>query len=330
MKKVLIIRFSSIGDIVLTTPVIRAIVNQKGYDVHTLTKESYSFIYENNPNISKVYSFKRSISECISDLNNEKYDFVIDLQKNIRSIKLRKELKVPGYSFPKVNIEKWLLVNFKINRLPNLHIVDRYFKAVEALNIVSDGLGLEFYIPPRDEVAPETIDNRLKSGYIAFVIGGQHETKIFPPGKVAEVISMMDKPAVLLGGKNDRKRGEEIIKMANKSDIINTCGEFNLNQSASLLRLSDIVVTNDTGLMHIAAAFKKKTVSIWGNTVPEFGMFPYMPDNEDNYIISQVKHLKCRPCSKLGYSKCPKKHFKCMINQDANKIANDINNFLNR
>jgi ADP-heptose:LPS heptosyltransferase len=73
-----------------------------------------------------------------------------------------------------------------------------------------------------------------------------------------------------------------------------------------------LIVTNDTGLMHIASAFHKPIISLWGNTVPEFGMYPYMPGRPQGYDVMEVKKLPCRPCSKIGYEKCPKGHFKCM------------------
>lgn len=314
----------------LTTPVIRAIKQQIDYELHVLTKKQYAGIYSSNPYVDKVHSFGKHITECIIDLKNEKFDVIIDLQKNLRSYQLKRELKVRSYTFPKLNIEKWLLVNLKFNKLPNLYIVDRYFKAVETLGVANDVKGLEYYIPAGDEIAPENIDSRLTQGYISFVIGGQHYTKILPPEKAAEIIVKIDKPIALLGGTDDKKRGEEIIKLAPQSDIINTCGELNLNQSASLIQQSDVVITNDTGLMHIAAAFQKKIVSIWGNTVPSFGMYPYMPENKSNYYIFEVADLPCRPCSKLGYQKCPKKHFSCMMDQDVDAIVEAVEEFLIR
>ena len=328
MKKILLIRFSSIGDIVLTSPVVRAIKQQTDYELHVLTKKQYSGIYQANPHVDKVHSFSKYITECLADLKNEKFDIIVDLQKNLRSYQLKRELKVKSYTFPKVNFEKWLLVNIKINKLPDEHIVDRYFKAVEPLGIANDGQGLEYYIPGDDEVAPENIDSRLKSGFIGFVIGGQHQTKILPPEKAALIISEIDKAVVLLGGPDDKKRGEEIIKLTPKSDIINSCGELNINQSASLIQSADVVITNDTGLMHIAAAFNKPTVSIWGNTVPDFGMYPYMPENKTKSFISEVEGLRCRPCSKLGYKKCPKKHFRCMMDQDLDAIVEAVKKFI--
>ncbi len=325
LKKILLIRFSSIGDIVLTTPVVRCIKSQKKVLLHVLTKNSYKGIYEANPNIDKVHSFNRSVNECIHELITEKFDVIIDLQKNIRSRKIKSRLKVTSYSFPKVNIEKWMLVNLNINRLPDIHIVNRYFEAVKSIGIINDGKGLEYYIPVNDEVNINEISPQLSNGYVGFVIGGQHNTKILPPEKCSKIISEINLPVVLLGGKEDKGRGDEIIQFADSSNIINLCGVYNLNQSSSIVKQANVIVTNDTGLMHIAAAFRKHIVSIWGNTVPEFGMYPYLPDNTENFIISEVYGLKCRPCSKIGYNRCPKKHFKCMLDQDTERIINFVN-----
>ncbi|MCP4909391.1 MAG: glycosyltransferase family 9 protein [Bacteroidetes bacterium] len=326
--KILLIRFSSIGDIVLTSPIIRCIDKQTDFEIHALTKHQNKEIFSNNPRVSKVYSFKDSTNEILKNLISEGYDYVIDLQKNLRSVKLRKKLAVKSYSFPKVNIDKWIIVNFGINTLPKLHVVDRYFKAAEPLGIKNDNKGLEYYIPADDEIIPESIDINLKEGFVAFVIGGQHTTKILPAEKVADIISKLKLPAVLIGGSDDYNRGEDIIKLLPNMGVLNLCGKFNLNQSASLIKSSSIVMTNDTGLMHIAAAFEKPVVSFWGNTIPEFGMYPYLPSNDNLSFIAEIKNLRCRPCSKIGHKKCPKKHFKCMKNQDVASIIEATNRLI--
>ncbi len=328
LKKILIIRFSSIGDIVLTTPVIRAVKNQLGCTIHMLTKSAFAAIVKNNPNVDKVYSFKSSVREVIQELKAEKYDHIIDLQKNIRSIRTRRFLGVPSSSFPKLNIEKWMLVNLKVNRMPDLHIVDRYFEAAEPLGIKSDGEGLDYFIPEADQVKPEKINPMLKNGYLGIVIGGKHNTKILPAEKVADIINGLDYPVVLLGGEEDRERGDRITEISHHDKMFNACGKFNLNQSASLVNQAKVIISNDTGLMHIAAAFRKPVISIWGNTTPLFGMYPFMPGQQDLSIFSEVKDLHCRPCSKLGYRQCPKKHFKCMMDQDTEFIVSQAKRYI--
>jgi ADP-heptose:LPS heptosyltransferase len=163
---------------------------------------------------------------------------------------------------------------------------------------------------------PETHRN----GFVGFAIGAQHFTKRLPVEKLIEACHFLNRPVILLGGKEDFETGEHIRlhfeklpeTNQNKPAIYNACGQYNLNQSASLVKQADLIVSHDTGLMHIAAAFKKKIISIWGNTVPEFGMYPYKTDFE----VLEVKGLKCRPCSKIGYGKCPQGHFKCMRQQN--------------
>ncbi len=311
--KILILRFSSIGDIVLTTPVVRCLKTQlPDAEVHYATKKAYRSLVENNPYIDRYFLLENGIGELITHLKSERYDYIIDLHNNLRTLVIKARLLLnPGvkcYSFDKLNFEKWLLVNLKINRLPNVHIVDRYLKTVEALGVVNDDKGLDYFIPKYDEVALELLPKTHQNGYIAFAIGGQHGTKKLPMERMVELCQRINQPIMLLGGKEDTEAAEKLIKLCPSFNIFNACGKYNLNQSASLVRQANMVYTHDTGLMHIAAAFKKKIVSIWGNTVPSFGMYPY----QTNFVAWQVNSLSCRPCSKIGYNQCPKGHFKCM------------------
>jgi ADP-heptose:LPS heptosyltransferase len=315
--KFLIIRFSSIGDIVLTTPVIRCLKKQvEGAVVHYLTKPQYASIVENNPNVDKVHILK-SYEETIHELKDEGFDYIIDLHKNLRSWRFKNRLKVMDFSFPKLNHEKWLMVNFKKNKLPNVHIVDRYFDAVKVFSAENDGKGLNYFIPNDDRVDLNNYCSISSEKFIAFAIGGQHETKKLPTVKIIEICNNINLPVILLGGKEDFENGENIS--ANCKNTINLCGKLNLNQSASVIEQSHFVITHDTGLMHIAAALKKNIASVWGNTIPQFGMYPYMPGEKSK--IFEVEGLKCRPCSKLGHKKCPKGHFDCMMKQDVKWIG---------
>lgn len=320
MKKYLIIRFSSIGDIVLTTPVIRCVKEQTKAEVHFVTKASFAPILENNPHLDKVHSFESEITEIAEELKNEDFDFVIDLHNNLRSVRLKKILKKPSAAFPKLNPQKFFLTNFKWNFMPDVHVVDRYFKATEKLNVTSDGKGLDYFIPSEDEV--DLSQHEIKEPFVAFVIGAKFATKRLPNHKIIEAIKGIKNTVVLLGGTEDEQNATAIL--AECPSCISLVGKLNLNQSASVLKQSEKVITHDTGLMHIAAALNKPIVSIWGNTVPALGMYPYMPENTKAYSIHEVD-LKCRPCSKIGYQQCPKKHFKCMEQQDAKSISASVN-----
>ncbi len=326
MKKILIIRFSSIGDIVLTTPVIRCLKKQlRDTEIHYLTKEKFYPIIKKNPYIDKIHLLKDDLDAIISELKAENFDHIIDLHKNIRSLFVKKKLHKPSSSFCKINFYKWLIVNFKINRLPDLHIVDRYFESVKIFNIINDGEGLDYFIPEDEKINVNDLPKNFRNEYIGFVIGGKHATKILPEEKVISICKKIKKPVILLGGSEDKKTGENIQKQTGEN-VYNSCGKFSINQSASLIKKAEKIITNDTGLMHIAAAFKKEIISVWGNTIPAFGMYPYLPEKEKNKSkIIEVKKLKCRPCSKIGFDKCPKKHFDCMNEIDESEIVELIN-----
>ena len=311
--KILVIRFSSIGDIVLTTPVLRCLKNQLDGEIelHYLTKKQYKSIVDSNPNVSKVYTIEKSTNEVITNLKNESYDYIVDLHKNLRSKRVIKKLKCLSFSFEKLNYQKWLMTTFKINKLPNIHIVERYLNAVKSLGVENDGLGLEYYIPKKDEVEKSVLPANFQNGYVSFAIGAQHATKCLPEHKIISICKQIQQPVVLLGGKEDTEKAQRIVQAVG-DNVFNTCGGFNLNQSASILKQSKTLITHDTGLMHIGVALNVKIVSVWGNTIPEFGMYPYYPKQPDKYIMIENKNLSCRPCSKIGYDECPKKHFKCM------------------
>ena len=313
--KILVVRFSSIGDIVLTTPVVRMLKKQLNAQVHYLTKSSYVSLLKNNPYVDSVYQIDNSISEVIADLKKEKYDYVIDLHSNLRTQILKFRLGMPAKSFNKLNMEKFMLTNFKLDNMPKIHIVDRYLETVKHLGVKNDNQGLDFFLSANDKMDISI----FPKNYIVFVIGGQHATKILPNEKIISIIKKVNKPVLLVGGPEDAHRGEEIAKACDK--VVNTCGKYSILQSASLVQQATMVITHDTGMMHIAAAFNKKIYSVWGNTVPEFGMYPYLESEQSKRI--EVKGLNCRPCSKIGYDKCPKGHFKCMQEIDENLFLSE-------
>ncbi|MFT4753306.1 MAG: ADP-heptose:LPS heptosyltransferase [Salibacteraceae bacterium] len=297
--KVLIIRFSSIGDIVLTTPVIRNIkqqLNEGDVDVHFLSKTSFKGILENNPYIDKLHLIEEDVAPIVAELKEERFDYIFDLHRNLRSSEVKRGLGIMDFTFKKYNIQKWILVNFKVNKMPDLHIVDRYMETTKAFGIVNDQKGLDYFIPVSDEVSLHQFPSRFQSGYMAFAIGGQHEGKMLPNHKIIEICNALSLPVVLLGGNEDAQKGDEIAKEAT-NQVFNAAGKFSLNESASILNQAMAVITHDTGLMHIASALKKKVISIWGATVPEFGMYPYLP-GEGSKIIEP--HGVSRPYSKLG------------------------------
>ncbi|MBI3520360.1 MAG: glycosyltransferase family 9 protein [Bacteroidetes bacterium] len=317
--KILVVRFSSIGDIVLTTPVLRCIKQQlNDIELHFVTKQSFQSVIEHNIYIDKLFTMKDSLSEVIPQLRKENYDYVIDLHHNIRTLKLKTALGKKSFSFNKLNWEKFLIVHLKINQLPDKHIVDRYFEAVDPIGVKNDGKGLDYFIGEKDEIdIQSSLPSLFHGEYHALVVGGSYYTKQIPGHKLKDICARSSLPVILLGGKEDAAIAEQVYQL-HKNKTINLCGKLTINQSASIIQQAKKVITSDTGLMHIAAAYKKDIISLWGNTIPEFGMGPYLAGK--NSQLLEVNNLSCRPCSKLGYKKCPKGHFKCMNDIDLSNI----------
>jgi len=323
--KVLVLRFSSIGDIVLTTPVLRCLKEQIGAEIHYLTKASFSAILAENPNIDKLITFDKSTDEVLDALKKEQYDFVLDLHNNIRTLKLKSKLGVKSAAFPKLNVRKWVYVNTKWDVMPDVHVVERYFKVVESLGVHPDGKGLDYFLAEKDRVEViEVLPVEFQKGYWVYTLGAQYKTKCLPENKIADLLALIEVPIVLLGGNEDQTLGERLAAIY-PAKVINLAGQLTLNQSASVVEQSNGAICHDTGLMHIASAFQKKLAVIWGNTTPKIGMSPYLPKSE--LVNFQVDDLKCRPCSKIGYQQCPKTHFKCMNNQDLEAISRFVNQF---
>jgi ADP-heptose:LPS heptosyltransferase len=327
IKKFLIIRFSSIGDIVLTTPVIRCL-RKKFSDAHIcfLTKRNFAGIVESNPYLTRTIVLAEDFEDTIDELKDEKFDAVIDLHYNLRTLRIKQALKgIPFYSFNKLNTQKWIYTNFKINLMPEKHIVDRYMETIEKFGVVNDEAGLDFFIPEKDKVKDSDIPFSHSQGFLVIAIGAAHFTKKVPTDKLTELCAKIEYPIILLGGDSDYANGAEISGV-DPVKIYNACGKFSLNESADIVRKSNLVISHDTGLMHIGAAFKKMIFSIWGNTVPSFGMYPYQTD----YKIFQVNKLWCRPCSKIGFEKCPLGHFKCMRKMEMDIIVQNTHDFLKK
>jgi ADP-heptose:LPS heptosyltransferase len=320
--KYLIVRFSSIGDIVLTTPVIRGLKQQvENAEIYYLTKPAFKGIVENNPHVDKVLTLKDKLKDTVKEIQDIAPDYIIDLHNNLRTSLIKRKVRVLAFAFNKLNFKKWLLVNLKINKMPHKHIVDRYLETTTLFDVQPDNQGLDYFIPEKDEVVTKDLHAAFEGKFLAVVLGANHATKQIPNEKLVSIINGAGVPVCLLGGKDVEAASEQVANSL-KVPFLNTVGKLNLNQSASVVKQSAIVLTPDTGLMHIAAAFKKTIFSFWGNTVPEFGMYPYL--SAENSTIFEVNDLRCRPCSKIGHSKCPKGHFKCMKQIDEKSVVEKI------
>ena len=319
--KLLVLRFSSIGDIVLTSPVLRCVKRQvKDVELHFATRAPFADLVAHSPHVDKVHTLQDDLGELITRLKAERFEAVIDLHHNLRTARIKRALGVPAHSFPKLNIEKWLLVNLKIDRMPHLHIVDRYLGTVAHLGVKNDGQGLDLFLPPEREVDLNTLPGPHRAGYTILAIGGAHATKRLPERRLIELAHLVEGPIVLIGGTEDQGVARAIVSAVG-GRVYDATGKYDILGSASLIKQARSVIAHDSGAMHIAAAFGRNVVSIWGNTVPSFGMGPYIPLHPERGHIAEVIGLNCRPCSKIGYEQCPKGHFHCMEKQDLRTIA---------
>ncbi|MEM6343295.1 MAG: glycosyltransferase family 9 protein [Bacteroidota bacterium] len=307
--KVLIIRFSSIGDIVLTSPVIRSLKQAKPeVEIHYLTKPAFKDLLLHNPHISQLHFLDQEGKLPLKALKAEGFDYVIDLHKNLRSWRVKNALGCPSVSFDKENLAKYKMVRSAKPPKQLPHIVKRYGDCLNALGTKLDEGRLELYLPEGAEAEA----NKLLADWghpqpLAIVLGATYATKRWPTAKFIALIKAYQQPVLLIGGPDARSEADEILQ-AIDSPVFDAVGKYSLLQSAALMKQANQVLAHDTGFMHIAAAFGQKIISIWGNTVPEMGMTPYQSPHE----IVEVKGLSCRPCSKIGYERCPKGHFNCM------------------
>lgn len=313
------------GDIVLTSPVLRVLKKQTSAEVHYLTKSSFKTLISANPYVDKLWLLEKdeSVTSLAKRLKEEHFDLIIDLHNNIRSISLSKLLGVRTRRFNKLNIEKWLFVNLKWNRLPDVHIVDRYLDTLSCINVVNDEQGLDFFIAPDQQFPIEAPDFE---GYVAFAVGAAHQTKQVPVSQAIPLLNHISAPVVLIGGPADLERAGQIAD-AISGPVMNLAGKLSIQESASVLEGAALVMAPDTGMMHIAAALKKPIVLFWGSTSKEFGMYPYYGRDNVSVLDIKVPGLKCRPCTKYGKAKCPRGHFKCMLQWNPMEVAEEVENF---
>jgi ADP-heptose:LPS heptosyltransferase len=324
--KILLIRFSSIGDIVLTFPVVNAI--RKSFPeakIHFASKKSFETLLLGAEGIDQFHLLSDSFSSFKDEVKKEKFDYIIDLHNNLRTRRLTFGSSAKIARFDKLNIRKWLFTKWKLKVMPNMHIVDRYLDTLKVLGIHSvDQTRNTFTVPLLERVIIPERFPKIQGPFVTIAIGAQFKTKRVPKEKWAEIIQEIDGNIVLIGGEMDREIGDWLIENSPSKVMVNTCGKLTILESASVVSQAKSLLTNDTGMMHIAACFDTQIISIWGNTTPEFGMSPYRPEGTKTDKIFQVEGLACRPCSKIGFQECPKKHFHCMTKHDAKAIASSV------
>lgn len=321
--KILVIRFSSMGDVIYTTPIVRCLKQQlPGAEVHFITKPAFKYIYDNNPYVDKLHLLKSTLKETIADIQAENFDYIIDLHNNLRTSIIKWRTGIKSSTYNKQTARKWLSLKLHLkNLVAPIHLVERYMRTVAFLGVKNDGKPIDYYIKA-DHSLKILLPSSHQNGYIAFIIGATHFTKRMPNSKIINMCRQIELPIVLLGG-NDVKANADEIEAAVGAKIYNACGRTSLDESVYLVSKSRKMIGFDTGLTHIAEAFNVPIASIWGGTVPELlGVQPYQVAGAAVIGID----LPCRPCSKFGLEKCPLGHFKCMNNIPENVVVTYANN----
>lgn len=322
-KRILVIRLSSLGDIILTTPALKVLRETfPDAQIDFLTKSEYADVIRLNPNINNLIQVAndldfKGLRALKKELKSNTYDLVIDLHNNLRTFYLRLFFGSHFLKFKKYPVRKFLLVKFKINRMKYLPpISHRYIDTIG--NIINSGIERSIKAEIfTDEDAKNKTTEILKglglsgkSNFICIVPSSKHFTKTYPSDYYSELINKFDsnKYSILMIGKGNDRTDIDKIKAGTGKNVYDLCDKFTVPQLAELMKKCELVICGDTGPMHIAEASGAPLVIIAGSSVREFGFYP----QTDNSTIIENTGLKCRPCSHVGRDSCPKGHFKCM------------------
>lgn len=321
--RILVIRLSSLGDVLLTTPVLRCLKKQLPHvELHLATRPQCAQLIANNPYIDKIIEVDKDFSDY--GIFKGRYDWIVDLHNNRRSKRIRKSAgeKTKSVIYRKENLHKFIYIWTKINVMSGMHVVDRYMHAVSTLGVKADNEGLDLFLDNVDRTNIKGLCDTIakEEQYVVFACGAQHSTKRIPPEKLLQLAEMIDSKVLLLGDKNDRNRIDQ-CSAVKPDNVLNLCGETTLMQSAAIVEKASAVVTPDSVMMHISAALRRPVFAIWGATAPSFGFTAFRTDRRD-FV---AERLWCHPCSRMGSERCPLGHFKCMEIHDWAMLAKMIN-----
>jgi heptosyltransferase-2 len=329
--KILVIRFSSIGDIVLTSPVYRILQEQlpHGAEVHLLTQSRFAFIQEANPFVNKIWAVEKSGMEVLDELKDENFDYIIDLQNSLRSKSIRKKLAVLSFQVNKQNFRKWIQINLGLWKGSVGHIVDRYLETLKTFKISNDGKGLDYFIPSTTKSIEDLLPTDfIENKYTVIATGGAHEGKRWSEEYWTELSGKFhDERIVWIGGKEDS------IELNHSPLHLDLIGKCSVHESARIIEHAKAVICGDTGMMHIGSAFKNDIVVIWGCTSPELGMGVYRPHpnpGEHMHSVYLQAKRKGRPCSKLGNYCKYGMHNKCIDVIHVNHVIDAFSKLKNK
>ncbi|MBU1075867.1 MAG: glycosyltransferase family 9 protein [Spirochaetes bacterium] len=318
MKKVLIIRFSSLGDVVLVHPVIKKL-HDKGYTVDLLTKKKYKEIFQYNPYVNTVFCLEehRNLLSLAIALKKEKYFRVLDLHKNLRSAFIKLFFFLKSVTYKKFRMRRMLLVRFKINLLKNNSVIRNYMNVLKKLDVPFNEKDFSYRVFFKADKK-----SKYKTGKRSIVAApfARHFTKEWANYK--ELLEKLQKRnhIFIIGEKKDHRRADEF----NLTNATNLCGKLNFNEVLVLIDKSLLLITNDSGIMHLGAGTDTPIITVFGSTVKEFGFF--LPGNK--MVLMENRGLKCRPCHYHGLKRCPKGHFLCMRQISVEGVLKNVSKFI--
>lgn len=327
MPKFLIIRFSSIGDIIQCMSVIGGIKKRfPDSTIHWIARKDMSSFLSMDKRIDKIWAFDKKeglkgLLHIAQELKKEHYDYIYDAHSNIRSNILKLKLiplmgRRPAYALrSKERIKRFLLFRLGINRF------DRPFRGMESYRKPLKKWGItdfnsnyaDWYFP---EKFPEKLNSWITSRTITLVPSANWEMKRWPVAHWRQLITLLpDYNFIILAGPTDSFCKE--IEATDPRRVKNLAGQTSLHESCYLIKQSQIVVSGDTGFLHAADLFGIKTLALIGPTA--FG-FPSGPSVE-----TLETELPCRPCTKDGRGKCKQQVYqKCMVDITPERVAQRI------
>ncbi|MCQ2960050.1 MAG: lipopolysaccharide heptosyltransferase II [Bacteroidales bacterium] len=321
-------RLSSIGDIVLTTGLLRCL--RKTYpeaQIDFVVKKQFSDILSCVPFVSNVIELdsKKGFSELRNlrnQLRQNKYDVALDIHKNWRSKFICNTIGAKQvYKFNKHVFRRWVLTTFRKDIYKEVRPVYlRFIDAAKNISVEHDGKYTELIVP---ENIQRTVDAMFEQAgiskekkIVALCPGASFSNKQWQPEKfeklAKKIIDELGYQVILLGG---NKESEICSMIENASGAVSFAGKFNLSQSIAAINKVCATVANDTGMLHVSEALGVPVVGLYGPTAWQFGYFPILPTSR----VAQIENLQCRPCTKMGKNTCPKGHFNCM-----NEISVDM------
>ncbi len=325
IRRILVIRTSSFGDIILTTPLLRALHQAlPSAEIDFFTKQEYRSLLEHHPAV-KVIGFDPALGFSgllreLRELRARKYDLVLDLQVNPRSILIR-YLSRPRMRrrYRKYSLERRLL-KWGINLLKEAKpVAERYFSALEDFGIQPNGNGPEIYFSDAElSKAKGLLEQAGLAGMplLGLAPGASKFTKRWPAERFAKagaaLAQELNAGVVILGGKDDLAVAEEVLtglRAGGVEKLKNLAGQLTILESSAVISLCRILVSNDSALMHLATAVDTPVAAVFGATARELGFFPYGKKAR----VLEVSGLDCRPCSLHGEKDCPEGHFNCML-----------------